>query len=128
MLRIIDMLSEIVMAMELPVNPLDQLIELMGGASMVAEMTGRKGQLIREDEGNVVYQKRRQDVCLFSLYFLHLLLFSLSCSSIPLYPFVFLSSSFIVPAFLLCFVHLSFNLLFSPQSASSSLVLVWLKK
>ena len=62
MLRIIDMLRKIIQSMELPANPLDQLIMLMGGPSKVAEMTGRKGQLVKEEEGGVQYQKRRQHV------------------------------------------------------------------
>ena len=62
MVRIIEMLSKIVKSMEMPANPLDQLTDLLGGASKVAEMTGRKGQLIREDENTVIYQKRRQNV------------------------------------------------------------------
>ena len=86
------MLSKIVRAMEMPANPLDQLTELMGGASMVAEMTGRKGQLIREDEGNVVYQKRRQDVSFLLVSFLPSNLFALYA----FYTFIFRS----VPQFL----------------------------
>lgn len=63
MVRIKNMLIKIVSAMELPANPLDQLIEMLGGADKVAEMTGRKGQLIRQGEGGKVkYQQRREGV------------------------------------------------------------------
>lgn len=62
MLRIRAMLIKIAGAMELPANPLDQLVELLGGTDKVAEMTGRKGQLIRQSEGVVKYQHRREGV------------------------------------------------------------------
>ena len=57
------MLVRVVQALELPANPLDQLTELCGGSSVVSEMTGRKGQLVRdEDDGLVRYQARRAEV------------------------------------------------------------------
>ena len=57
------MLVRVVQSLELPANPLDQLTELCGGSSVVSEMTGRKGQLIRdEDDGLVKYQNRRAEV------------------------------------------------------------------
>ena len=63
MVKIREMLCKIVTALELPANPLDQLTEMLGGAARVAEMTGRKGQLIRAEEGRVLYQHRRANVC-----------------------------------------------------------------
>lgn len=63
MVKLQRMLVRLVQALELPANPLDQLTELCGGSSVVSEMTGRKGQLVRdEDDGLVKYQQRRSDV------------------------------------------------------------------
>ena len=63
LIRIRAMLLRLWQSFELPANPLDQLTELLGGADRVAEMTGRKGQLIRDEEdGKVHYQHRRTEV------------------------------------------------------------------
>lgn len=46
--------------MDLPPNPLDDLIDRLGGVDQVAEMTGRSGRIIRggNNSGQFVYSKR----------------------------------------------------------------------
>jgi hypothetical protein len=52
--------------LELPNNPLDDIIDQLGGPDRVAEMTGRRGMLVRAQSGKgVVYQARNtKDVTL----------------------------------------------------------------
>nr|CAD1823189.1 unnamed protein product [Ananas comosus var. bracteatus] len=50
---------EIIRSLDLPNNPLDDIIDQLGGPENVAEMTGRRGMLIRASGGKgVVYQAR----------------------------------------------------------------------
>ena len=42
----------------LPPNTLDQLIDELGGPENVAEMTGRKGRVVQNDNGQVQYESR----------------------------------------------------------------------
>ncbi|KAG0590125.1 hypothetical protein KC19_1G074000 [Ceratodon purpureus] len=53
-------------SLELPNNPLDDIIDQLGGPDRVAEMTGRRGMLVRAKSGTgVVYQARNtKDVTL----------------------------------------------------------------
>ncbi|XP_072450257.1 si:ch73-63e15.2 isoform X1 [Chiloscyllium punctatum] len=45
---------------ELPLNTLDELIDLFGGPEQVAEMTGRKGRVVRKPDGSVCYESRAE--------------------------------------------------------------------
>ncbi|KAB2636953.1 protein strawberry notch [Pyrus ussuriensis x Pyrus communis] len=50
---------EIVRSLDLPNNPLDDIIDQLGGPDNVAEMTGRRGMLVRASGGKgVTYQAR----------------------------------------------------------------------
>lgn len=42
----------------LPINTLDALINQLGGPEAVAEMTGRRGRIVRLADGSTVYQRR----------------------------------------------------------------------
>ena len=54
--------KEVINSLALPNNPLDTLIDLLGGPDNVAEMTGRKGRLVRNRNGTGV----RWDACWLS--------------------------------------------------------------
>ncbi|KAH0625807.1 hypothetical protein JD844_034087 [Phrynosoma platyrhinos] len=45
---------------ELPLNTLDELIDHFGGPEHVAEMTGRKGRVVRQPDGSVVFETRAE--------------------------------------------------------------------
>ncbi|XP_004488559.1 protein FORGETTER 1 [Cicer arietinum] len=50
---------EMIRALDLPNNPLDDIIDQLGGPDKVAEITGRKGMLVRASSGmGVVYKTR----------------------------------------------------------------------
>lgn len=51
-------------APRLPANSLDDLINKLGGPSEVAEMTGRKGRIVQRDDGEIVYESRKDDASL----------------------------------------------------------------
>uniref|UniRef100_UPI00358DE5C9 protein strawberry notch homolog 1 isoform X3 n=1 Tax=Myxine glutinosa TaxID=7769 RepID=UPI00358DE5C9 len=57
--------KELLVALErlgpsLPPNTLDELIDSLGGAENVAEMTGRKGRVVTNDDGSVSYESRSE--------------------------------------------------------------------
>ncbi|XP_031383242.1 protein FORGETTER 1 isoform X1 [Punica granatum] len=50
---------EVIRSLDLPNNPLDDIIDQLGGPDKVAEMTGRRGMLVRAANGRgVMYQAR----------------------------------------------------------------------
>ncbi|GAX84898.1 hypothetical protein CEUSTIGMA_g12319.t1 [Chlamydomonas eustigma] len=51
-------LHEAIEAMQLPPNFLDHIIDELGGPAQVAEMTGRKGRVIRGSRGKLTYELR----------------------------------------------------------------------
>ncbi|XP_038634266.1 protein strawberry notch homolog 2-like isoform X2 [Scyliorhinus canicula] len=56
-----DLLAEVeLLGKELPLNTLDELIDLFGGPEHVAEMTGRKGRVVRKPDGSVCYESRAE--------------------------------------------------------------------
>ncbi|KAJ7378733.1 Protein strawberry notch 1 [Desmophyllum pertusum] len=58
LLEKLDILSQV-----LPPNTLDELIDELGGPDNVAEMTGRKGRVVSNDDGSISYQSRsKRDV------------------------------------------------------------------
>lgn len=44
----------------LPPNTLDQLIDELGGPENVAEMTGRKGRVVQNEDGAIQYESRSE--------------------------------------------------------------------
>ena len=53
-----DALLESILDLTLPPNPLDDLIDRLGGVDNVAEMTGRTGRILRQKNGKYRYMKR----------------------------------------------------------------------
>lgn len=47
--------------LELPANPLDSLLENLGGERHVAELTGRKGYVMKDEYGQAQYRQRKAD-------------------------------------------------------------------
>ncbi|XP_013922542.1 PREDICTED: protein strawberry notch homolog 1 [Thamnophis sirtalis] len=45
---------------DLPPNTLDELIDELGGPESVAEMTGRKGRVVSNDDGSISYESRSE--------------------------------------------------------------------
>uniref|UniRef100_A0A3Q2YJN6 Protein strawberry notch homolog 1 n=1 Tax=Hippocampus comes TaxID=109280 RepID=A0A3Q2YJN6_HIPCM len=48
------------LAEALPPNTLDELIDELGGPENVAEMTGRKGRVVSNDDGTITYESRSE--------------------------------------------------------------------
>lgn len=58
-----NVLKGVIELLELPPNPLDQLVHLCGGRDVVAEMTGRKEMMECQSDGKWRCVKRAQDGC-----------------------------------------------------------------
>ncbi|XP_060088845.1 protein strawberry notch homolog 2 isoform X1 [Heteronotia binoei] len=56
-----DLLAKVkALGKDLPLNTLDKLIDHFGGPEHVAEMTGRKGRVVRRTDGSVVFESRAE--------------------------------------------------------------------
>ncbi|XP_046873856.1 protein strawberry notch homolog 1 isoform X3 [Hypomesus transpacificus] len=55
---LLDQLEKL--AADLPPNTLDELIDELGGPENVAEMTGRKGRVVSNDDGSISYESRSE--------------------------------------------------------------------
>uniref|UniRef100_A0A8D0A8F2 Protein strawberry notch homolog 1 n=1 Tax=Sander lucioperca TaxID=283035 RepID=A0A8D0A8F2_SANLU len=56
--ELLEKLEEL--AEDLPPNTLDELIDELGGPENVAEMTGRKGRVVSNDDGTITYESRSE--------------------------------------------------------------------
>ncbi|XP_020511435.1 protein strawberry notch homolog 1 isoform X2 [Labrus bergylta] len=56
--ELLDKLEDL--AEDLPPNTLDELIDELGGPENVAEMTGRKGRVVSNDDGSITYESRSE--------------------------------------------------------------------
>uniref|UniRef100_F6Q716 Protein strawberry notch homolog 1 n=1 Tax=Ornithorhynchus anatinus TaxID=9258 RepID=F6Q716_ORNAN len=56
--ELLDRLEKL--AEDLPPNTLDELIDELGGPENVAEMTGRKGRVVSNDDGSISYESRSE--------------------------------------------------------------------
>ena len=62
LVRMRGWLLRLASAMELPPNPLDHLVSLLGGEAQVAELTGRKSFVAMDaDTNKAVFRQRGQD-------------------------------------------------------------------